>query len=136
MGGCCGAVAAGRQPLQSIPMSSLVQTTERVARQHTVPPELALLRGRNGMFVAGAALMAFGFLFTAVRARRSDAIDVAINGVWICKSGATGEDRDGVDLTGRSVHVVIDLHAGTETATILTNDLSHAYVHENSAYST
>jgi glutamate N-acetyltransferase/amino-acid N-acetyltransferase len=34
------------------------------------------------------------------------------------------------------VHVVIDLHAGTETATILTNDLSHAYVHENSAYST
>ncbi len=66
----------------------------------------------------------------------ADAIDVAINGVWICKGGATGEDRDGVDLTGRSVRVVIDLHAGSETATILTNDLSHAYVHENSAYST
>ena len=66
----------------------------------------------------------------------ADSIDVAINGVWICKGGATGEDRDGVDLTGRSVHVVIDLHAGSEAATILTNDLSHAYVHENSAYST
>jgi glutamate N-acetyltransferase/amino-acid N-acetyltransferase len=66
----------------------------------------------------------------------ADAIDVAINGVWICRAGATGDDRDAVDLTGRSVHVVIDLHAGTETATILTNDLSHAYVHENSAYST
>ena len=66
----------------------------------------------------------------------ADAIDVAINGVWICRGGATGEDRDGVDLTGRAAHVVIDLHAGTETATILTNDLSHAYVHENSAYST
>jgi glutamate N-acetyltransferase/amino-acid N-acetyltransferase len=66
----------------------------------------------------------------------ADAIDVAINGVWICRAGATGDDRDAVDLTGRTVHVVIDLHAGTETATILTNDLSHAYVHENSAYST
>ena len=66
----------------------------------------------------------------------ADAVDVAINGVWICRAGATGEDRDGVDLTGRSVHVIIDLHAGSESATILTNDLSHAYVHENSAYST
>jgi glutamate N-acetyltransferase/amino-acid N-acetyltransferase len=47
-----------------------------------------------------------------------------------------GEDRSTVDLTGRGVHVQIDLHAGVETATILTNDLSHAYVHENSAYST
>jgi glutamate N-acetyltransferase/amino-acid N-acetyltransferase len=66
----------------------------------------------------------------------ADEIDVAINGIWICRAGATGDDRDGVDLTGRSVKVVIDLHAGSETATILTNDLSHAYVHENSAYST
>ena len=66
----------------------------------------------------------------------ADRLDVAINGVWICRAGATGDDRDGVDLTGRSVQVSIDLHAGTETATILTNDLSHAYVHENSAYST
>jgi undecaprenyl-diphosphatase len=46
--------------------------------KRTVSPELALLRGRNGMFVAGAALIGFGVLFTAVRARRSDAIDVAI----------------------------------------------------------
>ncbi len=65
-----------------------------------------------------------------------DLIDVAINGVWICRAGATGEDRAGVDLTGRAVQVTIDLHAGSETATIKTNDLSHAYVHENSAYST
>ncbi|MEP6560134.1 MAG: bifunctional glutamate N-acetyltransferase/amino-acid acetyltransferase ArgJ [Nakamurella sp.] len=65
-----------------------------------------------------------------------DAIDVAINGIWICRAGSTGDDRDAVDLTGRSVAVTIDLHAGTETATIATNDLSHAYVHENSAYST
>ncbi len=65
-----------------------------------------------------------------------DQIDVAINGVWICRQGSTGQDRSLVDLTPRRVHVVIDLHAGVETATILTNDLSHAYVHENSAYST
>ena len=41
-----------------------------------------------------------------------------------------------VDLTGREVHVVVDLHAGDATATIWTNDLTHDYVHENSAYST
>ena len=66
----------------------------------------------------------------------ADLIDVAVNDVWICRAGATGDDRSGVDLSGRRAHVVIDLHAGTETATVLTNDLSHAYVHENSAYST
>jgi glutamate N-acetyltransferase / amino-acid N-acetyltransferase len=65
-----------------------------------------------------------------------DQLDVAINGVWICKGGAVGADRSLVDLTPRAVHVQIDLHAGLETATVLTNDLSHAYVHENSAYST
>ena len=81
----------------------------------------------------GRILAAVG---TSKAAFDPDQIDVAINGVWICKAGSTGEDRSLVDLTGRKAHVVIDLHAGTETATILTNDLSHAYVHENSAYST
>jgi glutamate N-acetyltransferase/amino-acid N-acetyltransferase len=65
-----------------------------------------------------------------------DQLDVAINGVQICRAGSTGDDRSLVDLTPRQTGVVIDLHAGTETATIFTNDLSHAYVHENSAYST
>ncbi len=65
-----------------------------------------------------------------------DAIDVAVNGVWVCRSGAAAEDRSKVDLSGRAVTVRIDLRAGTEAATIWTNDLSHAYVHENSAYST
>ncbi len=65
----------------------------------------------------------------------ADRLDVAINGVWICRAGAAGADRATVDLTRRRVHVQIDLHAGTETATVSTNDLSHAYVHENSAYS-
>ena len=60
---------------------------------------------------------------------------MAINGVQVCRAGAAGEDRGLVDLTGRDVHILVDLHAGDSTATIWTNDLSHAYVEENSAYS-
>jgi len=63
------------------------------------------------------------------------ALDVSMNGVQVCRSGGVGEDRSLVDLTGREVHVVVDLHAGPESATIWTNDLTHEYVHENSAYS-
>ncbi|KQX63572.1 bifunctional glutamate N-acetyltransferase/amino-acid acetyltransferase ArgJ [Angustibacter sp. Root456] len=63
-------------------------------------------------------------------------LDVAMNGVWIARDGGPGDDRAGVDLTARDVHLVIDLKAGEATATVWTNDLTHAYVHENSAYST
>ncbi|MFF1633702.1 bifunctional glutamate N-acetyltransferase/amino-acid acetyltransferase ArgJ [Leifsonia sp. NPDC058248] len=62
------------------------------------------------------------------------AIDVAINGVQVCVAGEPGQPRELVDLTPRAAHVLIDLHAGEATATILTNDLTHDYVHENSAY--
>ncbi|HSP76188.1 MAG TPA: bifunctional ornithine acetyltransferase/N-acetylglutamate synthase, partial [Cryobacterium sp.] len=62
-------------------------------------------------------------------------IDVAINGVQVCTAGEPDQPRELVDLTPRSVSVLIDLHEGTETATIWTNDLTHAYVEENSAYS-
>jgi glutamate N-acetyltransferase/amino-acid N-acetyltransferase len=65
-----------------------------------------------------------------------DELDVAINGAWICRAGGPGVDRSTVDLSGRAVHVAIDLHAGDAAATVRTNDLSHGYVHENSAYST
>ncbi|MEO7126876.1 MAG: bifunctional glutamate N-acetyltransferase/amino-acid acetyltransferase ArgJ [Nakamurella sp.] len=65
----------------------------------------------------------------------ADDLDVAINDVWICRCGSVGEDRSRVDLSGRAVHVVIDLKTGPHSATIRTNDLSLAYVHENSAYS-
>jgi glutamate N-acetyltransferase / amino-acid N-acetyltransferase len=63
-------------------------------------------------------------------------LDVAMNGVWICRDGGPGESRDEVDLKGRKVSVTVDLKAGDASATIWTNDLTHAYVHENSAYST
>jgi glutamate N-acetyltransferase / amino-acid N-acetyltransferase len=63
-------------------------------------------------------------------------LDVSINGIQVCRSGGVGEDRNLIDMGARVVHVVVDLHAGEQTATIWTNDLTHEYVHENSAYST
>jgi glutamate N-acetyltransferase/amino-acid N-acetyltransferase len=66
----------------------------------------------------------------------ADALDVVMNGVQVCRAGGVGEDRSLVDLSDREVHVLVDLHAGDDTATVWTNDLTHDYVHENSAYST
>ena len=63
-------------------------------------------------------------------------LGVAINGVQVCRDGATGEDRDLVDMSGREIVVTIDLGAGAAAATVWTNDLTAAYVHETSAYST
>ncbi|BCJ41445.1 arginine biosynthesis bifunctional protein ArgJ [Actinoplanes ianthinogenes] len=80
----------------------------------------------------GRILAAVG---TTSAAFEADRIDVAINGVWVCKNGAAAEDRSKVDLSGRDVRVTINLHEGEMNATIWTTDLSHAYVHENSAYS-
>jgi glutamate N-acetyltransferase/amino-acid N-acetyltransferase len=65
----------------------------------------------------------------------ADQLDVEMNGVQICLGGAAGEDRSKVDLSGRHIQIGVNLNAGSATATILTNDLSHAYVEENSAYS-
>ncbi|WP_329189070.1 bifunctional glutamate N-acetyltransferase/amino-acid acetyltransferase ArgJ [Streptomyces sp. NBC_01428] len=80
----------------------------------------------------GRVLSAIG---TTKAAFEPDRLNVAINGVWVCKNGGVGEDRDRVDMRYREVHVVADLAAGDATATIWTNDLTADYVHENSAYS-
>jgi glutamate N-acetyltransferase/amino-acid N-acetyltransferase len=61
-------------------------------------------------------------------------VDVSMNGVRVCHAGAPDAPREQVDLTPRAVHVLIELKAGASAATILTNDLTHDYVHENSAY--
>jgi glutamate N-acetyltransferase / amino-acid N-acetyltransferase len=61
-------------------------------------------------------------------------IDVTINGIRVCRAGGPDQSRELVDLTPRAAHVLIDLGVGTEHASILTNDLTHDYVHENSAY--
>ncbi|MGL5825941.1 MAG: bifunctional glutamate N-acetyltransferase/amino-acid acetyltransferase ArgJ [Nocardioides sp.] len=62
-------------------------------------------------------------------------LDVAMNGVWVCRDSTPHADPSTVDLAGREVSITVDLRSGTEAATIWTNDLTHAYVHENSAYS-
>ncbi|MET8146193.1 bifunctional glutamate N-acetyltransferase/amino-acid acetyltransferase ArgJ [Sphaerisporangium sp. NPDC005288] len=65
-----------------------------------------------------------------------DRLNVAINGIWICRGGAAGDDRAKVDLRARDVTITIDLSAGPHSATVHTTDLTAEYVHENSAYST
>ncbi len=81
----------------------------------------------------GRVLAAVG---TTRAAFEPDQLSVAINGVWVCKSGAPGEDRSAVDLRPREVTITVDLAAGSLAAAIKTTDLTAAYVHENSAYST
>jgi glutamate N-acetyltransferase/amino-acid N-acetyltransferase len=65
-----------------------------------------------------------------------DRLNVAVNGVWVCRHGAAGDERSKVDLTPKDVTITVDLSAGPQSAVILTTDLTTAYVHENSAYST
>jgi len=62
-------------------------------------------------------------------------IDVKLNGVQVCTNSAPDADKSTVNFSARLVEIEIDLKVGSSTATILTNDLSHDYVHENSAYS-
>ncbi|MFC6357225.1 bifunctional glutamate N-acetyltransferase/amino-acid acetyltransferase ArgJ [Luethyella okanaganae] len=61
-------------------------------------------------------------------------VDVSMNGIRVCSQGQPDQPRELVDLTPRAVSVVVDLKQGGASATILTNDLTHDYVHENSAY--
>ena len=104
--------------------------------------EVARAVARNNLFKCavfgndpnwGRVLAAVG---TTAAAFDPASLDVSMNGVTVCRAGGVGEDRSLVDLAAREVHVVVDLHAGDATATIWTNDLTHDYVHENSAYST
>jgi glutamate N-acetyltransferase / amino-acid N-acetyltransferase len=65
-----------------------------------------------------------------------DRIDVAFNGVQICRDGSIGDPRELVDLSARDVGVNVDLRNGRHSATIWTNDLTYDYVKENAEYST
>ncbi|MDM8086536.1 bifunctional glutamate N-acetyltransferase/amino-acid acetyltransferase ArgJ [Cellulomonas cellasea] len=85
----------------------------------------------------GRVLAAAGTVPVDVAPFDADLLDVSINGVQVCRAGGVGEDRSLVDLaSAREVQVLVDLHAGDASATVWTNDLTHDYVHENSAYST
>lgn len=64
-----------------------------------------------------------------------DKLEIATNGVTLYAGGTKARDRSEADLSGRAIEIVVDLHLGEHAATILTTDLSHDYVEENSAYS-
>jgi glutamate N-acetyltransferase / amino-acid N-acetyltransferase len=81
----------------------------------------------------GRVLAAVGTTDAAFEPER---LAVALNDVWVCRDGVAAEDRAKVDLSGRDISVVVDLAAGDAEVTVWTNDLTAAYVHENSAYST
>jgi glutamate N-acetyltransferase/amino-acid N-acetyltransferase len=63
-------------------------------------------------------------------------IDVVLNGVQVAKASAPFEDKNQVSFSDRVVNIEVNLNVGSANATVMTNDLSHDYVHENSAYST
>jgi glutamate N-acetyltransferase/amino-acid N-acetyltransferase len=63
-------------------------------------------------------------------------IDVAFNGVQVCRDGSIGDPRDLVDLSGHDVRVEVNLRNGPHSATVWTNDLSYDYVKENAEYPT
>jgi glutamate N-acetyltransferase/amino-acid N-acetyltransferase len=85
----------------------------------------------------GRILASVGVVPEDVAAFDGGNLDVSINGVWVCRNSGIGEPRELVDLAGsRDVEVVIDLKAGDQSATVLTNDLTYGYVEENAEYST
>jgi glutamate N-acetyltransferase/amino-acid N-acetyltransferase len=103
--------------------------------------EVGRALARNGLFKTaifgndpnwGRVLAAIG---TTSAAFDPYNVDVWMNGVRVCSQGGPDRPREEVDLTPRATRVEIDLFAGDASAVILTNDLTHAYVHENSAYS-
>lgn len=83
----------------------------------------------------GRVIAAAGTVPEDIAPYDANLMDVVINGVQVCRAAGVGDDRDLVDLEPREVRVEIDLHAGDASATVWTNDLTHDYVHENSAYS-
>ncbi|WP_062528906.1 bifunctional glutamate N-acetyltransferase/amino-acid acetyltransferase ArgJ [Demequina rhizosphaerae] len=83
----------------------------------------------------GRIISAAGTVPEEVAPFDATALDVTVNGVQVCRASGVGDPREGVDLSGREVLVEVDLHAGDASATVWTNDLTHDYVHENSAYS-
>lgn len=85
----------------------------------------------------GRVLAQVGTVPEDVAAFDPELLDVSMNGVQVCRAGGAHEPRERVDMAAqREVHIEVDLHAGDATATVWTNDLTHGYVHENSAYTT
>jgi len=112
----------------ALSVADAVEVGRAVARSNLVKTALFGNDPNWGRILAAVGTTRAGF--------EPDDLAVAINGVWVCRAGAAADDRSKVDLSGRAVHIIVDLGAGPDAAAVWTNDLSVAYVHENSAYST
>ena len=108
------------------------QVLEMLSDDPASDPDMRSLARRTGNPNWGRVLSAVG---TTDASFEPDQLNVSMNGVQICRNGSIGDDRGLVDLEPREVLVEIDLQSGAAEATIWTNDLTHDYVHENSAYS-
>ena len=84
----------------------------------------------------GRIISAVGTVPEDVAPFDASGLDVWVNGIHACRASGVGEDRSLIDLSARQVDITIDLHAGEAKATVWTSDLTHDYVHENSAYAT
>jgi glutamate N-acetyltransferase/amino-acid N-acetyltransferase len=122
--------------------SKTVAITVKNADSEKDAVEIARACARNNLLKAsifggdpnwGRVLAAVG---TASAKMDALTIDVSLNGIQVCSNSAPDQDKSAVDFTDRLVRIEIDMKVGSSTATVLTNDLTHAYVHENSAYST
>ena len=122
--------------------SKTVEINVTNANTETEAVEIARSCARNNLLKAaifggdpnwGRVLAAVG---TASAEMNPLTIDVRLNGVQVCTDSAPDQDKSLVDFSKRLVTIDIDMKFGTARATVLTNDLTHAYVHENSAYST
>ena len=137
----CGSLAAQLiEDAEGSTKSVAITVTNAVSEKDAV--EVARVCARNNLLKAaifggdpnwGRVLAAVG---TADVHMDPLTIDVALNGVQVCRNSAPDADKSKVDFSNRLVEIVIDLKVGTASATVMTNDLSHDYVHENSAYST
>jgi glutamate N-acetyltransferase/amino-acid N-acetyltransferase len=122
--------------------SKTVEITVNNADSEKDAVEIARACARNNLLKAaifggdpnwGRVLAAVG---TASAKMDPLTIDVCLNGIQVCSNSAPDQDKSAVDFSDRLVEIKIDMKVGSSTATVLTNDLTHAYVHENSAYST
>ena len=154
--------ASGKTPVREQFMATLTELCSDLAQQlmhdaegssHDISIEVQGAAGeqdalevgrsiaRNNLFKAAIFGMDpnWGRVLAAIGTTTADfdpySVDVSMNGVRVCHAGRPDRPRSEVDLSPRATHVLVDLHNGTESATIWTNDLTHDYVHENSAYS-
>lgn len=110
-------------------VEAAVAVAREIARSNLVKTAIA---GNDPNW--GRILAAAGCVPASLAPYDPDDVDVEVNGVTVCRGGGIGDDRDLVDMTPREVHIDVHLGAGEAEGHVWTNDLTHEYVEENSAY--